>query len=471
MSEQDDSERHETSTRARSIQTLEQATTYLEGLINRERSLDYRYERLDLKPILALLEGIGRPDRALSVVHVAGSKGKGSTCLFVEAILRELGEHVGVFTSPHLESWTERFRIDGEPVAPDELVAAVERVRPIVESLRTGPLETRPSFFDATTAVAFLLFAEAEVDRAIIEVGLGGRLDSTNVVSPTVTCVTSIELEHTDKLGDTEGEIAAEKAGILKPGIPAVIGALRTEASAVVLRRAAEVAAPTSVLGRDFRCVPVEAEGAGRVAFELDGVARFETRLAARGEAARQNAALAVECVRMLAAHPEAALFEAAPRALASCSLPARIEVLANDPRVIVDAAHTTESARALARALEELAPEGYDLLLSISSDKNLDALLEALLPRSLRVWSTRAEPTRSLPADELALRVERKARDLGLAIAVEVDPDPESASRRARAALPSGARLCAAGSVYLAGIARRILSQAAAAEHPERTR
>ncbi len=442
----------------RSIETLEQATTYLEGLINRERSLDYRYERLDLKPIIALLEGIGRPHRALSVVHVAGSKGKGSTCLFVEAILQELGERVGVFTSPHLESWVERFRIGGQPVEARKLVAAVERVRPIVEALRTGPSETRPSFFDATTAIAFLLFAEAEVQHAVIEVGLGGRLDSTNVVSPAVTCITSIELEHTDKLGDTEGKIAAEKAGILKPGIPAVIGALRPEALAVVLRRTEEMEAPTRILGRDFRCVPVEAGGASRVVFELNGEGRFETSLAVRGEAARLNAALAVECVRVLDAYPETEVFEAARRALATCSLPARIEVLANDPRVIVDAAHTTESARALAGALEELAPDGFDLLLSVSGDKNVDALLEALLPRSQRVWVTRAEPTRSLLAEELGQRVEAKARTLGLPIVVEVDPDPESAARRARAALVPGVRLCAAGSVYLAGIARRVL-------------
>jgi len=440
------------------IESLEQATRYLEGLINRERSLDYRYERLDLKPILELLGGIDRPDQKLTVIHVAGSKGKGSTCLFVEAILQELGERVGVFTSPHLESWVERFRIGGEPVEARRLVAAVERVRPIVEVLRAGPLETRPSFFDVTTAVAFLLFAEASVDHAIIEVGLGGRLDSTNVVSPVVTCITSIELEHTDKLGDTEGEIAAEKAGILKPGVPAVVGALRTEASAVVLRRAAEIAAPTRILGRDFRFIPIEEGGGSRVVFERDGQQRFETSLAVRGDAARLNAALAVECVRMLDVHPETQVYEAAPRALATCSLPARIEVLANDPRVIVDAAHTAESARALAGALEELAPDGFDLLLSVSGDKNLDALLEALLPRSQCVWATRSEPTRSLPADELGLRVERKARALGLPITVQIDPDPESAARRARSALAPDRRLCAAGSVYLAGIARRVL-------------
>ena len=165
------------------IETLAQATDYLDGLINRERSTDYAYRRLDLRPIEALLDGIGRPQDALSIVHVAGSKGKGSTCLFGEALLMALGERVGTFTSPHLESWTERFRVGGLPIDEATLVRAVERVRPVVEALRTGPQETRPSFFDATAAVALLVFRDAEVDRVMLEVGLGGRLDSTNVVA------------------------------------------------------------------------------------------------------------------------------------------------------------------------------------------------------------------------------------------------------------------------------------------------
>ena len=430
--------------------TLEQAVGYLEGLINRERSADYTYTRLDLRPIRALLEGLGRPERSLSVIHVAGSKGKGSTCLFAESILLALGEHVGTFTSPHLESWVERFRIDGESVDPQRLVAAVDRVRPTVEALRVGPAETLPSFFDVTTAVAFLLFAEAGVDRALIEVGLGGRLDSTNVVEPVVTCITSIELEHTDKLGETEAEIAREKAGILKPEVPAVLGRLRSDAARVIRARAAELGAPTREFGRDF--------GPTGDAEDHIGPSQLEVELIMPGSPARLNAALAIECVRALGVYEPAKVSEVAVRALARCRLPARIEVLEADPAVIVDAAHTVESARALAEALVELAPKGFDLLLSVSSDKNLEALLEPLLPRVERVWTTCAEPIRSLDADVLAEQVAAKARSMGLAIEIESDPDPEQATIRARRALAADRHLCAAGSVYLAGLARRIL-------------
>jgi len=444
---------------ARPIANLRDAAAYLDGLINRERDPAYAYARLDLRPIHALLERLGRPEQSLSVIHVAGSKGKGSTCLFAEAILMSLGERVGCFTSPHLESWVERFRVDGKPVEDALLVQAISRIRPIVDELRAGPRETLPSFFDATTAAAFLLFAEAGVDRALIEVGLGGRLDSTNVVDPVVTCITSIELEHTDKLGETEAEIAGEKAGILKPDRPAVLGSLRPDASRVIRTRARELDVPVVAWGEDFEVTSTPAASGGRDFVFREGAgsgSTFEIRttLATRGAAAMSNAALAIASVRALDAYPDAEVESASVEALARCVLPARIEVLSNDEEVIVDAAHTAESARVLAKELESLAPDGIELILSVSSDKNLDALLDALLPMTHRVWVTRAEPTRSMATDVLAKGVRERAPGLR----VEAVEDPENAARRARSALSAGSKLCAAGSVYLAGAVRRAL-------------
>jgi dihydrofolate synthase/folylpolyglutamate synthase len=441
------------------MEKLADATEYLEGLINRERRPGFSYARMDLRPIRALLDRLGRPEESLSVIHVAGSKGKGSTCLFAESILTELGERVGCFTSPHLESWVERFRIDAESVDEDGLVAAVGRIVPIVEELRAGPPETLPSFFDATTAVAFLLFAEAGVDRALIEVGLGGRLDSTNVVNPAVTCITSIELEHTDKLGETEAEIAAEKAGILKPDRPVVLGSLGRDASCVIRARAEEVGARVVARGEHFTILPPpHRSDRPTLVFQQDvertGSFEVQASLRVPGEAAIGNAGLAIACVRALEVHSDAALQEAVRAGLAECALPARIEVLANDANVIVDAAHTAESARALADALATLAPDGFELILSVSSDKNLGAVLDALLGGASRVWVTRAERSRSMAADVLAKNVREKAPKL----AIEIVDDPREAARRARASLAPGARLCAAGSIYLAGIVRHVL-------------
>lgn len=444
------------------IETLAQASSYLEGLINREKQADYSYARLDLSAAAALMEALGRPHEKLSVLHVAGSKGKGSTCLFAESILLELGQSVGTFTSPHLESWVERFRVNGQSIGAEQLAAAVDRIRPAVDALREGPPETRPSFFDATTAIAFLVFAEAGVDQAIIEVGLGGRLDSTNVVLPKVTCITSIELEHTDKLGDTEAKIAFEKAGILKRDCPAVLGAFREDAERVIRARAEEVGAPVRALGEAFEVAAVRSvpdsqpfPRTGQVLrFRAEPDLEFEAALAMSGQPALLNAGLAVECIRALGVAADAEVASAAAAALARRRLPGRIEILRGDPRIIVDGAHTVESARALAAVLAEVAPEGFDLLLSVSADKNLEGLLNAVLPRALRVIVTCAEPMRSMPAAELAERV-RAARP---GLSVEVVPDPESAALRARAALSEQGRLCATGSTYLAGVARRVL-------------
>ena len=441
------------------LETLRDASDYLEGLINHERRPGFSYTRLDLKPIRALLDRLDRPEESLSVIHVAGSKGKGSTCLFAESILLALGERVGSFTSPHLESWVERFRIGAASVDEERLVSAVRRVRPIVDDLRSGPRETLPSFFDATTAVAFLLFAEASVDRALIEVGLGGRLDSTNVVHPAVTCITSIELEHTDKLGETEAEIAGEKAGILKPDRPIVLGSLCPDAARVIRARADEIAAQVLARGEHFSILP-RPDRSGRNAFvflenkSVEAPLEIRATLGVPGEAAIGNAGLAIACVRALDVHSDAALQKAAPDGLGRCALPGRIEVLANDPQVIVDAAHTAESARVLADTLATLAPDGFELILSVSSDKNLGALLDALLPATRRLWVTQAERFRSMAVDVLAKSVLERAPTL----AIEVVKDPEEAARRARAALSPGSRLCAAGSIYLAGVVRRVL-------------
>ncbi len=443
------------------ITNLAEASSYLDGLINRERTGDYVYDRLDLRPIEALLDAIGRPQDSLSVIHVAGSKGKGSTCLLTESILEALGERVGTFTSPHLESWIERFRVGGREVDEERLVATVRRVRPAVDALCEGPTETRPSFFDATAAIAFTLFAEANVDRAVIEVGLGGRLDSTNVVRPAVTCITSIELEHTDKLGTTEAAIAGEKAGILKPGVQAVLGELGADAEEVIRKRAEQVGAPVWARGRFFDVSAVPASPSSqRIRFESQGWEPIEAMLPSPGAAAVANAGLAIACVRALGVYSEAAVREAVQRGLARAALPGRIEILRNDPAVIIDAAHTERSARVVVDALTTLAPEGYDLLFSISTDKNVDAVLAVLLPGARRIWLTRADALRSVDPAELAIKVRAHRPELQ----VDVVLDPAAAARSARAALQGGRRLCAVGSVYLAGIARRVLGEAAGA-------
>jgi dihydrofolate synthase/folylpolyglutamate synthase len=434
---------------------LGEAEAWLESLINLERERAPRRERLSLAPIRALLDRLGAPERGLPVLHVAGSKGKGSTALLAESVLRAAGTRVGTFTSPHLERWTERFRVDGEPVGSGPLAAAVDRLRPHVEALRSAGGAGVPSFFDATTAAALLLFRDLGVDCAVLEVGLGGRLDSTNAVIPAVCCITSIELEHTDLLGDTLAAIAAEKAGILKPGVPAVCGELPSEALLVVERRAAELACPLARLGREIE-IQAETIAPDRTRLRYrEGELDFAAELGVPGAHQAANAALAVAAVRRLLAPIAAPTLAAAAReGLGAAHLPARAEILSRAPWIVVDSAHTGASARALAAVLTRIAAP-VDFVLSISAGKDTAAILAALLPLARSLTLTRAESVRSLDPAEIAAAARAASPDLPL----RVVPNPHLALRAAREALAPGAVLCATGSVYLAGIARRVLA------------
>ncbi len=432
--------------------TGQEAEAWLAGLINVERLPDRRRARFSLGPVKRLLQELGNPQDGLCILHIAGSKGKGSTALYAEALVRAAGLSVGTFTSPHLLSWTERFRIDLVPVTGDRLGAAVSRLRPIVEKLRLEP--DAPSFFDATTAAALLLFAEAKVDVAILEVGLGGRLDSTNIVEPTVTCITSIELEHTEILGSTLAAIAKEKAGIAKPGVPLVMGPLPDEAKEVVRARCAEIGAPLVEFGRDFR-VDVE-EGAGPfVTVQVrDGEHHVHARLGAPGAHQAANAALALACARRLGVVSGGQLAADAPKVLGALHLPARVEILSEKPWIVVDAAHTVASARALAATLSRLSHRRGFFVLSVSTGKDLAGIAEAILPFAASVIATQAEPVRSMPADELADAV----RALAPGVEVQAVSDAHRALELARAETAPDDLLCATGSIYLAGIARAVL-------------
>ncbi len=352
------------------LATLPEIERYLDGFINRERQVSFDYEKLGLGRVRALLEAIGSPERGLACVHLTGSKGKGSSALACEALLRACGRRVGTFTSPHLESWLERFRLDGESVPLETLAAVLRDLHPVLERLRDDP-DLRPSFFDVITALAFELFRRQGVDAAVFEVGLGGRLDSTNVLEPCVSVLTTVELEHTDKLGDTVEKIAREKVGIMRGGVPFLYGDLHPDARDVVLARA--VAEDT----------PLEEVLPGQVLSRPDGIAfsladgrRVKSAVLGAHQAA--NLALAVRAAELFQG---AELDADALAALADLRLPGRLELLGS---VILDSAHTRESAWALRRVLDDLWPERPVVLaLSVGRDKDAGALLAALAPRA----------------------------------------------------------------------------------------
>jgi len=445
------------------IRDVIEAGDWLESLINFERAPSSREARFDLTAIEALLERLDHPQRMLSVVHVAGSKGKGSTCLLTEAILRAGGERVGTFTSPHLERWTERFRIDGREVEGNDLAQVVEMIRPHVEDMKKEDPEGAPTFFDATTAAALLLFSRLKLDRVVLEVGLGGRLDSTNVVTPAMTCVTQIELEHTEQLGQTRAAIAAEKAGILKPGVPCVMGRLEASAAEVVRARAQKIGSPLRSLGQDFQAIPLELGSKEACACPEGALQGFLFVDPLGGESAMglpvlgahqvDNAALAMMMVAQLPGWDEASTISSAREGLMRVALPGRVEILGSEPPILIDSAHTVESAKALGRVLEQMTAARRRFVLSMSRAKSVEAVLTHLISSESEIWVTRADIHRSIEPEALADFCKRVAPGCR----VVCEEDPRAALRAARSDLERADLLCCTGSVYLAGIAREV--------------
>ncbi len=416
------------------LRSLTDAERYLSGFINYERMRHFDYGRLGLRRIRELLAAVDHPEAGLPCVHIAGSKGKGSVALAAESLLCAAGRRVGTYTSPHLTSWRERFRIDGVPVTGERLVGELRRLQPAAERLRADP-ERRPSFFDLSTALALLLFREARVDAGVIEVGLGGRLDSTNVVDARVSVLTSVQLEHTDKLGSTLDAIAFEKAGILRPGIPLMHAPLQPQAAGVVLARAAAQDTPVE----EVRAHTVKQAEAG-IRFRLDD--GRDLRSAVLGHHQAGNLALAVRAVERFLGR---SLADSELTSLHGLALPARIERFGD---VILDSAHTPDSARALRETLEAIWPErGWTLVVSISRDKDAAGILTELAPRTRTALITRAERIRSADPESLvplagAAGIEK----------VEACDDPAEAVARARGLRGAQELLVLTGSIYFAG-------------------
>lgn len=437
----------------RPIAQPEDAWRLLDWLAHRPAPSIAERETRPQHAVAALLDGLGNPQRRLCAIHVAGSKGKGSTTLLVEAILAAAGLRVGSFTSPHLERWTERIRICGAEIEAQTLTHALEALRPALHSYCSCHPQA-PTFFDVMTAAALYLFDRAGLDAVVIEVGIGGRLDSTNIVLPRVSCISSIELEHTDLLGSTLQQIAAHKAGVIKPGVPAVIGALPEPALACVLERCAAVGAATWVEGREFAVTVGESRDATlTLDLRLPG-ARLSASLPVLGAHLGRCAAIALACVAQSGLVAAEQLSQAAQAGLANARLPGRTEVLGQAPWRIVDGAHTPASALALRAALRRLSYVESHWLISISGGKELSALIRILLQQANSVTLTRADPLRSLATDVIEAEVAAQFPDL----AIYCFDTVEQAADHVRGLANAESLICGTGSVYLAGAVRDLL-------------
>jgi dihydrofolate synthase/folylpolyglutamate synthase len=424
------------------------STGYLELL----HDLEVFGIKLGLEGPRRLLAALGSPESGLPVVLVAGSNGKGSTSAFLAAMAGAAGYRTGLYTSPHLETVEERLRLDGRAIAPERLAELLERVL-----AGAAGLGGRPTYFEALTAAAFLWFAEERVDLAILEVGMGGRLDATNAAEPLLSLITPIGLDHTEHLGGTLALIAREKAGILRPGRPAIAWIEDAEPAAAVAQAAAELGAELAWGAERARIEAVEPRGwAGQTVRLATGAASYELAPALLGGHQAKNLALAVAAAERLADLGFARLDAAAiARGAAACRWPGRLEPVAlpGGRRALLDAAHNTGGAAVLAEFLGGGRPVAgpADLLFGVLADKDAAAILGLLAPFAGRAVLTTPASPRARPPAELA--------EL-LPIAGETVVEPELAAALDRALAWGGETLVACGSIYLLGDVRRLLRE-----------
>ena len=449
----------------------DEALNYIYSFTDYEKKVGYGYseETFDLRRPMELLSLMGDPQLRFPSLLIAGTKGKGSTAAMVSSILRASGRRAGLYSQPHLHTFRERISIDDRIISPEEMAESVEAVVPAVDAIRSSrPDLGMPTTYEVTTAAAMHFFASRAPDIVVLEVGLGGRLDATNVVVPLLSVITPISLDHVQILGQTLAQIASEKAGIIKErGV--VVSSQQDEAAMAVIRRtAADRGARLVVANPDI----VESAGPGNAGVPAGRSARvqraalvrettdvtmrgpsgklYQFRLPLLGAHQLSNAATAIAAVEQLAGLGFPVDGESVERGLNQVRWPGRLEVVSREPLVVVDGAHNGDSAQKLAVALREnFAYRRLVLVLATSADKDIKAIVGALAPEGPLVIATRSRHSRAADPETVA----DEARSQGLA--VETAPDLPSAMATATARSEPGDLICVTGSLFIVADAR----------------
>ena len=411
--------------------------------------------------VARVMELLGDPQRGPRIVHVTGTNGKTSTARMIETLLVATGLRVGLFTSPHLHSVTERIRIDGSPIDPQRLVEVHEDIRAIlamVDAEQEADGGVPLTYFEAVTCLAFAAFADAPVDVAILEVGMGGTWDATNVAQADVAVVTPVSLDHSQYLGNTPAEIAAEKAGIVEPGSIAVIGPQPSDVLDVLLGACARAGAEPRVFGRDFDLVSCQLAVGGQVLTMRTAAGTYdEVFLGLHGRHQADNAVVAVAAVEALLVSDDP-LDTALVDALGSATSPGRLEAVRRDPTVLLDAAHNPAGAQALAAALQEsFVFLDTTLVIGVSEDKDIRGILAPLREMADRVIATRSPSARAASPQSIA----DVAEELWGPAAVSIEPDvPSAVTAAMRHAEQTGGGVVVTGSVFTVAAAQEALAE-----------
>lgn len=434
---------------------FQKALKFLQTLTDYERLRIVRYnqQNFDLDRMRHLLKKLGNPETQFRSIHVAGTKGKGSTCAMTAAMLEACGYKVGLYTSPHLIDIRERIQVNGEMISQEDFAHIAKSLEPIVAKMK--PM---PTYFDVITAIAFKYFADQGVNYAVVETGLGGRLDSTNVLTPEVTAITSISKDHMAQLGNTVEKIAEEKAGIFKPGVPAVTILQEPGVEAVLKRVAERVGSPLDIAGKtiefSYRFESTRPLGPQNRVCLTTPYSKFEHLLVPlMGEHQAVNCGLALSIIDRLKAKGVAIDDSKIIEGLAKTHIAGRMELLNTKPRIVVDGAHNAASIDATMRAIGQHVP--YDSLIVIFAccgDKDVSGMLEKISNGADKVIFTRVESVRSADPEELASRYTELYGKMA-----QVAPNLREALAIAKRAVTKEDLICVTGSFYLVGEAKRM--------------
>ncbi|MFD4571201.1 bifunctional folylpolyglutamate synthase/dihydrofolate synthase [Streptomyces sp. NPDC058417] len=435
-----------------------------------EADLATRWGETKLEPsvsrIAALMDVLGEPQRSYPSIHITGTNGKTSTARMIEALLGAFELRTGRYTSPHVQSVTERISLDGAPVSAERFVETYEDIKPYVEMVDAAQ-EYRLSFFEVLTGMAYAAFADAPVDVAVVEVGMGGTWDATNVIDAAVAVVTPIDLDHTDRLGSTPGEIATEKSGIIKPGATVVMAQQPVDAAQVLLKKSAETDATVAREGLEFGVVARQVAVGGQL-LTLRGLGGeyTEVYLPLHGAYQAHNAAVALAAVEAFfgvgSERPEPLDLDTVRKAFAAVSSPGRLEIVRRSPTVVLDAAHNPAGARATAEAVGE----AFDFsrligVVGASGDKNVRGLLEAFEPLFAEVVVTQNSSHRAMDVDELAAIAVEVFGDERVQVEPRLDDALEAAVTLAEEEGEfAGGGVLVTGSVITVGEARLLLGK-----------
>ena len=439
-------------------------------LMNFAETIKYLYSlghetlaiKLGLRNTELLLESLDSPHKSFDSVQIAGTNGKGSTAVVLDSICRAAGIHTGLYTSPHLVSITERIRIAGNEIPKDSFAKYASEVRTAAHSLiADGKLAALPTFFEQVTAIAFLAFREAGIRLAILETGLGGRLDATTVAGAETVAITPLALDHQEYLGETLAEIAAEKAAIIRAGVTAIIAPQPPQALDVILRRSVECNVQPSVAEYQAKIESLTDHGRFVVTFETNEGRYEEVSLGLRGEHQIVNTAVAIRLAESLRQRGFEVPGTSIIRGIETARHPGRLELLSGRPSVLFDGAHNPSGAHALREYLEEFVKGPLTIVFGAMNDKRLEEIATILFPRADQLVLTRPDNARAAGIGTL--------RDLAASTVVTQkifsSQSVIEALQRAREVTPPDGLICVTGSLYLIGEIKAIMGTAALAE------